>query len=181
MNPASSTGTILVGCFGKVAWIRVEGKGSSANSAQLKHFAERARHRGLRQFVVDLENCPTLDSTFMGTMAALVFSLQHETPPGLLEVINATGRTRETLGNLGLDCLFSVDDEGATWVPERAEVARNLAKPAPPVDLTRRQRTEMVMEAHEALVEANEANYSQFRDVLDFLRVELDGDDDQNA
>ena len=176
MNPSSSEDAILVGCFGDVAWVRVEGKGSAFNSPQLKQFTERARAMGQKSFVVDLENCPALDSTFMGTLAALVLSMQSEDPPGKLEVINATGRTRETLGHLGLDCLFSVDDEGTAWPREREQVAQNLSNPPPPVDLSRREQTEMVMEAHEALVEANEANISQFRDVLDFLQQELDDD-----
>jgi anti-anti-sigma regulatory factor len=174
MNSAPSDGTILVGCFGNVAWIRVEGKGSSLNSPQLKKFGEHAQRNGLTQFVVDLENCPALDSTFMGTLAALVLSLQADDPAGQMEVINATGRTRETLGCLGLDCLFSVDDDGSSWQREREQVAKNLTKPLPPVDISQRERGKLMLEAHEALVEANEENISQFRDVLDFLRRELD-------
>lgn len=180
MNSGSSDDTIRVGCFGDVAWIRVEGKGSSQNSPQLKQFTERARAMGQKRFVVDLENCRALDSTFMGTLAALVLSMQSEDPPGKLEVINAEGRTRETLGHLGLDCLFSVDDDGTSWTREREQVAQNLSKPPPPSDLSKRQQTELVMEAHEALVEANEANISQFRDVLDFLRQELDDTEEQD-
>lgn len=181
MKADSSGGTILVGCFGDVAWIRVEGKGSSRNSARLKSFTELARRKGQSCFVVDLENCAALDSTFMGTMAALALALASEEPAGSLEVINATGRTRETLAHLGLDCLMSVDDDGSAWKEERIQVDKNLTKPLSPVKpikLNTRQHAELVMEAHEALVEANEANVSEFRDVLDFLRQELDGKDD---
>jgi len=178
MNPDSSGGTILVGCFGNVAWIRVEGKGSSRNSARLKSFTELARRKGQQHFVVDLENCEALDSTFMGTLAALALALAGEDPAGALEIINATGRTRETLAHLGLDCVMSIDDDGSAWKEERVQVGHNLAKPLPPLELSKREQAELVMEAHEALVEANEANVSQFRDVLDFLRQELDGGDD---
>ena len=178
MNPESSVGTILVGCFGNVAWIRVEGKGSSANSARIKRFSEVSREQGQRRFVVDLENCPAMDSTFMGTLAALALALSAEDPPGSLEIINAVGRTRESLGHLRHDCVMAIDDDGSAWRRERVEVARNVAKPLAAVKLSKRERAEMVMEAHEALVEANEANVSQFRDVLDFLRQELDGEDD---
>ncbi len=178
MKPDSSGGTILVGCFGNVAWIRVEGKGSSRNSARLKSFTELARRKGQTRFVVDLENCEALDSTFMGTMAALALALAAGEPAGALEIINATGRTRETLAHLGLDCLMSVDDDGSAWKEERIQVGQNLTKPLAPIKMSKREHAELVMEAHEALVEANEANISQFRDVLDFLRQELDGEDD---
>ena len=178
MNPESSGGTILVGCFGNVAWVRVEGKGNSGNSARLKRFTDHGREKGQRSFVIDLENCPAMDSTFMGTLAALALALEADEPKGQLEIINAKGRARECLGNLGLDCVMSIDDDGSAWQRERVEVARNVAKPLAPVEMSKRERAEMVMEAHEALVEANEANVSQFRDVLDFLRQELDGEEE---
>ena len=54
---------------GPAVWIRVEGKGTFQNSPGLKDFSRRMIETGKRAFVVDLQRCPAMDSTFMGTLA----------------------------------------------------------------------------------------------------------------
>jgi len=56
---------------GPAVWVRVEGKGSFLNSGNLKEFAQEMVNRGYREFVIDLEHCAMMDSTFMGTMAGV--------------------------------------------------------------------------------------------------------------
>jgi anti-anti-sigma regulatory factor len=60
---------IFVSCADRVVWVRVEGNGLSTNSTALKDLAKKMIHRGARDFIVDLCNCATMDSTFMGTLA----------------------------------------------------------------------------------------------------------------
>ena len=74
MNPAPS---ILVGTADRVVWVRVEGKGSFLNSTGLKEFAKEMTNRGYREFVVDLHNCPLMDSTFMGTLTGVALRLRE--------------------------------------------------------------------------------------------------------
>ena len=50
--------------------------------------------RGYREFVIDLENCAMMDSTFMGTMAGVALRLK-ELGQGHLHVIHCGGRSRE--------------------------------------------------------------------------------------
>jgi anti-sigma B factor antagonist len=66
MKPAPQ---ILVSNADRVVWIRVRGNGSSTNSTALKDFAKEMIQRGAREFIVDLCDCPAMDSTFMGTLA----------------------------------------------------------------------------------------------------------------
>ena len=171
----SNDGEILVSCFDNVAWIRVEGKGSFKNSTQVKEFTQRSLDKGHRKFVVDLENCPTIDSTFMGTLASMALKLRYE-PDGRVDVINANEHTRNSLTSLGLHCLLELDDDGSAWKTERELVAKNLGKPIAPIeDLSKKETTGNILTAHEALVEANSENYSRFKDVLEYLK------DDPNA
>src|SRR6266446_3345121 len=72
MKPGSE---ILVSCADRIVWVRVEGNGSSTNSTALRDFAKEMIHRGAREFIVDLCNCPVMDSTFMGTLAGISFWL----------------------------------------------------------------------------------------------------------
>jgi len=171
-------GDILVSCFDNVDWIRVEGKGSFKNSAKVKEFTQRNFAKGHRNFVVDLENCPAVDSTFMGTLASMALKLRYE-PDGRIDIINANERTRGSLTSLGLHCLLELDDDGTTWQAERKLVEKNLTKPMTydDTDLDKRETTAHVLTAHEALVEANAENYSRFKDVLEYLKDDLNADE----
>src|SRR5579862_9955252 len=97
----------MVGCSNRIVWVRVEGKGSFLNSSGLKEFAKEMVNRGHREFVVDLRNCPVMDSTFMGTLAGIALRLR-ELGQGHLHVINLNERNHDLLGNLGLDQLFTM-------------------------------------------------------------------------
>ena len=104
MKPESE---ILVSCADRIVWVRVEGNGSSTNSKALKDFAKEMILRGARKFIVDLCNCPMMDSTFMGTLAGISLWF-GELGEGSLSVVNLNERNAESLCGLGLDQLFSV-------------------------------------------------------------------------
>jgi len=102
MKPGSE---ILVSCADRIVWVRVEGNGSSTNSTALRDFAREMIHRDAREFIVDLCNCPVMDSTFMGTLAGIALWL-GELGEGCLSVVNLNERNAESLCSLGLDQLF---------------------------------------------------------------------------
>ena len=104
MKPGSE---ILVSCADRIVWVRVEGNGSSTNSTALRDFAKEMIHRDAREFIVDLRNCPVMDSTFMGTLAGISLWLR-ELGEGCLSVVNLNERNAESLCSLGLDQLFNV-------------------------------------------------------------------------
>src|ERR1700732_3488998 len=104
MKPGSE---ILVSCADRIVWVRVEGNGSSTNSTALRDFAKEMIHRGAREFIVDLCNCPMMDSTFMGTLAGISLWF-GELGEGCLSIVNLNERNVESLRSLGLDQLFSV-------------------------------------------------------------------------
>src|SRR5215470_11903034 len=100
--------SILVGFTPKTVWVQVRGKGSFQNSPGLKEFAREMIQRGHRYFAIDLAACPTMDSTFMGTLAGVALRLRdlHE---GELRVVNANARNAELLMGLGLDQVLVLD------------------------------------------------------------------------
>src|SRR4051794_41603378 len=97
--------SIQVGVNGDAVWVKVEGKGSFLNRGNLKEFAREMVQRGYREFVVDLENCAMMDSTFMGTLAGVVLRLK-EFRHGHPKVVACGQRSRDVLTGLGLDHLF---------------------------------------------------------------------------
>ena len=159
--------SILVGVNGPAVWVRVEGKGNFLNSGNLKEFAQEMVNRGYREFVIDLEHCAMMDSTFMGTMAAVALRLR-ELGQGHLHVVHAGERSRELLSGLGLDQIFDIRSNGAL-PPECQEVKES----AHDGGAEKRERTETMLEAHEALCQAAPENLSRFKDVLDYLKQDL--------
>jgi anti-anti-sigma factor len=157
--------SILVGTANRTVLVRVEGKGSFLNSTGLKEFAKEMVNRGYREFVIDLKNCTVMDSTFMGTMAGIALRLR-EMGQGRLKVVRLNDRNRDLLANLGLDQLFTIDSVDGNQV---AEVAHQPLENG--ADKTTQAQT--MLEAHEAVVEANPENAAKFKDVLEYLKQDL--------
>lgn len=126
--------------------------------------------RGFRVFVVDLKDCEQMDSTFMGTLAGVALRLR-ELGQGSLRAINVNERNADLLSSLGLDQLFEVELAGASAVPSIPRVAELQEASAKKVGADAQKQT--VLEAHEALAEIDSANAVKFKDVLEFLRNEL--------
>ena len=119
--------------------------------------------RGHREFVVDLDACELMDSTFMGTLAGVALRLR-EIGQGALRTVNVNARNSSLLENLGLDHLFAVETGRAADAP----ATLRQAEPAAEEDTK-----ETVLEAHEALIQADAHNAVKFKDVVDYLRQEL--------
>jgi anti-sigma B factor antagonist len=161
--------SIQVGVNGPAVWVRVEGKGSFLNSGNLKEFAQQMVNRGYREFVIDLQNCAMMDSTFMGTMAGVALRLK-ELGHGHLHVVHCGLRSRELLSGLGLDQIFSIHSNGST-APDCESLG---ASAAPPVaEEAKKEQAKTMLEAHEALCEASPENFTRFKDVLDYLKQDL--------
>ena len=150
--------------------MKVEGKGSFLNSGNFKEFARQMVERGYREFVVDLDKCAMLDSTFMGTMAGVALRLK-ELGQGHLRVVHCGQRSHELLSGLGLDQLFSIQANGKS-APE-CEPLSSESKAETPEEKKKEQKKEM-LDAHEALCEAAAENIPRFKDVLEYLKQDLD-------
>jgi anti-sigma B factor antagonist len=164
----NSAPAILVGTLERTVCVRVEGKGSFLNSTGLKEFAKEMTNRGFREFVVDLRNCPLMDSTFMGTLTGVALRLR-ELGQGNLRIVNLNDRNRDLLTNLGLDQLMTLDGASRPNLVVEPIIQQEL--PAESAD--KHMRAETMLEAHKDLVEANPANEAKFKDVLEYLRQDL--------
>ncbi len=127
---------------------------------------------GTRDFVVDLERCPTMDSTFLGTLTGAALDLK-EVGGGNLTVLNANARNQQILCSLGLNHILELDVASTSWTAERRVAAEALADCAGATEFGKSEQAEHVLEAHQALTKANAANECRFRDVIEFLEKEL--------
>jgi anti-sigma B factor antagonist len=158
--------SILVGVTGKAVCVKVRGKGSFQNSPALKEFAREMFERGHRAFVIDLSDCPVMDSTFMGTLAGLALRLR-ESGNGSLLVCNVNERNADLLRNLGLNNLFTVESKAD--VADQTGTESSLSND----NLSRLDHAACMIEAHEALVDADPENLARFKDVLEYLKQDL--------
>jgi anti-sigma B factor antagonist len=161
--------SIQVGVNGEAVWVKVEGKGSFLNSGNLKEFTREMVNRGYREFVVDLENCAMMDSTFMGTMAGVALRLK-ELGHGHLHVVHCGERSKSLLTGLGLDQIFDIHSNGAP--APQCELLQHEKANGSPVDEKQKVSADMLA-AHEALCVAAPKNISRFKDVLDYLKQDL--------
>jgi anti-anti-sigma regulatory factor len=166
---------ILAGSLNGILWLRIDGKGSYDISPPLHRFAAQQMAGGTRHMVVDLETCPTMDSTFMGTLTGIAIRLMEQ-PGGRLQVVNANARNRQLLENLGLDLIFEVDSDGSQWREERAMISAALGnrvcEEQPVAD--KRANCECMIQAHENLTRAGAMNAPKFRDVIECLKREME-------
>ena len=168
--------SIQVGVNGDAVWVKVEGKGSFLNSGNLKEFTREMVNRGYREFVVDLENCAMMDSTFMGTMAGVALRLK-ELGHGHLHVVHCGERSRSLLTGLGLDQIFDIHSNGNA-APQCELLQREKANGSPTDE--KKQVSVDMLDAHQALCDAVPQNFSRFKDVLDYLKQDLNHETPSN-
>lgn len=156
-----------------VAYVRLRDRGSFKISKVMKQFGIMAIEKGAHAIVLDMTDCVGMDSTFMGVLAGLAFRLKKEND-GTLYMVNLSTRTRGLLATLGLDQLVEPCMQGATPEPFLPVLERHGDMRAlDPHEGSRRETAEMMLEAHENLVELSPENLPRFKDVLTFLREDI--------
>jgi anti-anti-sigma factor len=159
--------TFLVDASCDPVAIRIEGRASFQNSACLNDFFNELIARGSTRFVMDFNNCTSMDSTFLGVLAGVALQLRKQHPPGSLVLCRMAARNLELVRNLGLHRLLTVDTE-------IADVNLNSSTAlAPAPDKGELESARLVLAAHENLVVADEANRAKFQDVLAFLKTRV--------
>lgn len=161
--------------FEDCLWIRCTGRGCFMNSPALKAIADKYLDGGGGAVVVDLELCPGVDSTFMGTLAGI--ARRCMAAGGALQVAAPTARTRAAMEGLGLDMLLELDPPDAPWQSELAERRAALntggdAAAAPALNEV--ERTRHVLDAHTTLREMSKQNEAAFSYVCDTLKEDLE-------
>ena len=118
-------------------------------------------------FVFDMEFVATMDSTFMGAMAA--FALRHKKETGKQMLLcNLNEHCLQLLSTLGLK--HFVDMRSA--LP--SDMSAEAWKKADPAKLSKVEITALMLEAHETLCALDSGNKVQFAGVVSFLKKSLD-------
>jgi len=169
--PVHPEPTFLVDATCDPVLIRIEGRASFQNCASLRDFIAEIRRQDRTRFVIDFQNCTSMDSTFLGVLAGAALELRKLGPDASIVLCRVGERNLELIINLGLHRLLSIDAENAC-------LANNSRIPgvalAPQGKMNELENARHVLAAHENLVVADESNRATFQDVLAFLKGRVD-------
>lgn len=169
--PKPSPG-ISVAVLDNTAFIKVPGRANFASSVDLKRLVRELRQNGYDRFMLDLGECVTMDSTFLGVLAGIALrdidgkESNPASPRVHLDLLNPNPRISDLLENLGVMHLFNIlhqptpcttmfEPRGNGEPPTREELARNC------------------LEAHLTLMNINPDNIPKFKDVAEFFAQDL--------
>jgi anti-sigma B factor antagonist len=171
-DPAAEDTIRFAELSGGVVVIRVTGRGSYANSVEFKSLADNVADRrgaGNYHFILDLDGCPTMDSTFMGVLASIGLRQKREGRDALI-VVNANEQSTRLLKTLGLSHFISVRTMQQADIPRLSE---NSFQCADRTDLSKADRIAHMIEAHEKLCDIEHENNVRFESVLKYLNESL--------
>jgi anti-sigma B factor antagonist len=157
---------VLVG--EQFACVKIVGRATFSSSVDFRTVVTELARRGFRYFVLELSECPLMDSTFLGVLAG--FGLKMNQQPGAapaIELLNPNPRISELLENLGVLPLFTVKQGAA---PEAGCAPPCLQEPG---SASREEVVRACLEAHHTLMEIDPRNVAKFKDVTQFLAEDL--------
>ena len=154
--------------------IRIEGRGSFKISPPLKQFIHRTvETRSARKILIDMSQCNSMDSTFMGVLAGLSFQMK-DSPDCSLKLSNLSEKNEKLLRTLGVD---RVVNYSRTPSAEEKELMERLSEGGDPLEAGAMDPLDAArtsLEAHETLVNINPENFDKFKSVLELLKQDVD-------
>lgn len=168
--------TLLVAVIDRAAVVKVNGRANFTASVTFKRLLCELRDRGFDDFRLDLTDCITMDSTFLGVLAGTAVKLSNcpgrnarpdPAQPARLCLVNPNARVLDLLDNLGVSELFRTV-QCATPVPGEEGLT-----PAAEITASREEISRTCLEAHQVLMEVNPDNVPKFKDVAQFLAEDI--------
>jgi anti-sigma B factor antagonist len=174
-DSAAESDVVQVARDGAVVYIRVSGAGSFKVSPALKQFGSAVIDQGADRIVVDMASCTSMDSTFMGVLAGMALRLLRQ-GKSRIALCSLRPLVASRLRALGLERVMDVAETAAH---EKAPAAFPLEDSLSSLDQgasarDRRLHLETSLAAHEALSGLCPENVGKFKDVLAFLREDME-------
>lgn len=160
----TTAGQIWVGTLGPEVFLKVEGRATHAIAPALRRCLTELEEGGARSFRLDLGGCSYVDSTFLGVLAGCCLRLRDR-PNARFMITAISPRCQEGLRTLGVDRFCQI----ATDTVEPPHELHQLPVPKEMGDAW----ADVVLEAHQALVQVDEANAERFDDVIRMVRESL--------
>ncbi len=163
---------ILAATADNCTLLAVGGAATFKLAPAFKQAAQAARLAGSALIMVDMAGCHSMDSTFMGSLASLGFSLQKSETR--LALINLSPHAAALLKGLGVDRILKAYPAGALpqGLGDLSLLEQNL-RPVEAAQANGHDMAALMYDAHETLARVDPQNLQRFKDVLAFLREDL--------
>jgi anti-sigma B factor antagonist len=165
--------SLQVAVLDHAAIIKVQGRANFTASVSFKKVLTELQERGVGCFILDLSECVTMDSTFLGVLAGTAVKLsdgpEDSTPNGQphLRLLNPNQRVSDLLDNLGIAHLFQ------TMCRESPVPGSYQTASAVEASPDREELSRLCLEAHQILMDINPGNVPKFKDVAQFLAEDI--------
>lgn len=163
---------ISVAVMDHTAFIKVAGRANFTLSVDFKRLVQELRQRGFKRFMLDLGECVTMDSTFLGVLAGIALRDidGKESAPSdervHLDLLNPSSRVTDLLENLGVVHLFTILNQ-PTPCTLMFEPRQNGVPPS------KEELSRNCLDAHVTLMDVNPENIPKFKDVAAFFEQDL--------
>ena len=166
---------ISVSCVAGTLHVRVVGRGTFQNGQPLRRFAQETVQKGVTECAVDLGACAGMDSTFLGVLAGIGLRLNQINGGDHMRVTNVSQRNLELLQTLGLDRVFTIQVAGSAPAYECPADAVFQRLPDSDISqlnqpLNKNDTADLMLEAHDNLIQADGRNLAKFKDLTTTLR-----------
>jgi anti-sigma B factor antagonist len=153
-----------------VAVIKINGRGSFQNSMSVQQLSEELRKKHTKvRLIIDLKNCVTMDSTFMGTLAGISVE-QNKTGADYLTIVNTEKHTNQLLRNLGLSYILDIREKASPVdIQEKTFHKAGAGK-----SISKFEQIIHMIKAHKQLVDLDSENEVRFQSVIKYLEDSLD-------
>ena len=174
-NPSEPTAPqVLAATLDQCTLVAVSGAATYKLAPSFKQATQAASLAGSLLIIVDMAACISMDSTFMGSIASLGFARRKSggTP---LVLINLRPNTAALLRGLGVDRILQVypADQLPDGIGDLAPLVANL-QPVQTESSSERELAALMYDAHETLTKVDPENLQRFKDVLAFLREDIE-------
>lgn len=146
-----------------VCSIKVSGRANFECGIPLRSFSKNFGDN-IKKIVIDLGECESMDSTFMGILTMLSLKTKKMNIP--LELLNTSTSVRALLRGLGVEKMFDFIEGGAVELEENRAIA-DTDEPS------RTDAARTVVEAHKTLMNVSLDNIAKFEKVVEFAEDDL--------
>lgn len=143
--------------------VQVVGLGNMFLAPTLQALVESELKAGFLNFVVDLKDCPGMDSTFMGTFIGLSATVKRRY--GWFCLVNVSDENMRLLKMLGVLHMVSIHEGGLPAQPRESTTLYPTNDPY--------ARQKQIHSAHRMLVDADPENVKRFGSFIKALEQEM--------
>ena len=119
-------------------------------------------------FELDFTDCTGMDSTCLGILAGAALDLKRAKPNGIICLAGLNDRNLDLIKHLGLHRIVELLEKPPADRGISVEAGVHLEAE----EQTEEEKKEMLIGAHEDLVEIDKKNLPKFENLLNFLRSE---------